>query len=112
MSTWRHGGRYLGEVQRHAFGVAANRSFFAYAELSVDSKCLGARSSLHRSLRKMAHHTLAEGSPMGLVATCMFVCLLVFGPQVLGYLDDDGTIKIALVATFAMGVVAGYRARG
>ena len=49
---------------------------------------------------------------MGLVATCMFVCLLVFGPQVLGYLDDDGTIKIALVATFAMGVVAGYCARG
>ncbi len=48
---------------------------------------------------------------MGLVATCMFVCLFVFGPQVLGYSDDDGTIKIALFATFAMGVVAGYSAR-
>ena len=25
MSTWRHGGRYLGEVQRHSFGVAAGQ---------------------------------------------------------------------------------------
>jgi hypothetical protein len=48
---------------------------------------------------------------MGLIATSLFVCLFVFGPQVLGYADDDGTIKIALFATFVFGVLTGYRAR-
>ncbi|UVO52699.1 hypothetical protein [Sphingomonas sp. SUN039] len=49
---------------------------------------------------------------MGFIATALFVCLFVFGPQVLGYSDDDGGIKLALFATFAFGVLAGYRARG
>ena len=48
---------------------------------------------------------------MGLIAACMFVCLFVFGPQILGYTDDDGTIKIALFASFVFGLVAGYSAR-
>lgn len=49
---------------------------------------------------------------MGFVATAMFVCLFFFGPQVLGYSDDDANIKLALFATFAFGLLAGYRAKG
>jgi hypothetical protein len=48
---------------------------------------------------------------MGLIATSLFVGLFVFGPQVLGYSDDDGTIKIALFATFVFGLLTGYRAK-
>ena len=48
---------------------------------------------------------------MRLIAIAMFVILFVFGPQMLGYADDDGTIKIALFATFVFGVLAGYRSR-
>lgn len=48
---------------------------------------------------------------MRLIAIAMFVILFVFGPQILGYADDDGTIKIALFATFVLGLVAGYSGR-
>lgn len=48
---------------------------------------------------------------MGLIATALFVGLFTFGPTVLGYSDDDGTVRIALFATFVFGLLTGYRAR-
>lgn len=47
---------------------------------------------------------------MGLLATALFVGLFAFGPEVLGYADDDGTVRLALFATFVFGLLTGYRA--
>jgi hypothetical protein len=55
----------------------------------------------------------AEGIiAMGFIATTLFMCLFVFGPQMFSYADDDGSIKLALLATFGFGLLTGYRARG
>jgi hypothetical protein len=48
---------------------------------------------------------------MGVLATGLFVALFVFGPQVLGYSDGDGSIRLAMFATFVFGLLTGYRAR-
>jgi len=48
---------------------------------------------------------------MGFIATALFICLFVYGPQVFGYSDDDSSIKLALFTTFVFGLLAGYRAR-
>lgn len=48
---------------------------------------------------------------MGVLATGLFVALFVFGPEVLGYADEDGSVRIALFATFVFGLLTGYRAR-
>ena len=48
---------------------------------------------------------------MGVLATALFVGLFAFGPEVLGYSDDDGMVRIALFATFVFGLLTGYRAQ-
>lgn len=48
---------------------------------------------------------------MGVLATTLFVGLFAYGPEMLGYADDNGTVRIALFATFVFGLLTGYRAR-
>ena len=48
---------------------------------------------------------------MALFAAALFVLLFAFGEQSFGWSDPDAHVKIALVASFLFGLVAGIRAR-
>lgn len=48
---------------------------------------------------------------MALLAAAMFVMLFAFGEQGFGWSDPDAHVKLALVASFLFGLVAGIRAR-
>ncbi len=44
------------------------------------------------------------------LALAMFVGLFAFGQQIVGYDGPHGRVQLALLATFAFGVLIGYRA--
>ena len=44
------------------------------------------------------------------LALAMFVGLFAFVQQIVGYYDPHGRVQLALLATFAFGVLIGYRA--
>ncbi|EQB02719.1 hypothetical protein L288_16230 [Sphingobium quisquiliarum P25] len=44
------------------------------------------------------------------LALAMFVGLFAFGQQIVGYSDPHGKVQLALLATFAFGLLVGYRA--
>lgn len=44
------------------------------------------------------------------LALAMFVGLFAWGEQAVGYHDPDGKVRLALLASFAFGLLIGYRA--
>lgn len=46
------------------------------------------------------------------LATLMFMGLFGFGASYFGWSDPVGKIRLALFATFTLGVIAGYKTRG
>jgi hypothetical protein len=48
----------------------------------------------------------------GAIAIAMFVALVGFGGKYFGWSDPDGKVQLALITSFILGVVGGYRARG
>ena len=46
---------------------------------------------------------------MALLALAMFVTLFGFGDDLLGYRDNEGMVRLALMATFTFGIICGYR---
>lgn len=47
----------------------------------------------------------------GAIAIAMFVALVGFGGKYFGWSDPDGKVQLALITSFILGVVGGYRAR-
>ena len=46
------------------------------------------------------------------VAIAMFVALVGWGGRYFGWSDPDGKVQLALVTSFILGIVGGFRARG
>ncbi|MBC2778457.1 hypothetical protein [Parasphingopyxis marina] len=46
---------------------------------------------------------------MAALALGMFVALFAFGQDLVGYHDPDGTVKLALLATFVFGIICGSK---
>jgi len=45
------------------------------------------------------------------LALAMFVGLFAWGQEIVGYDDPHGKVQLALLATFAFGLMVGYRAK-
>ena len=48
---------------------------------------------------------------MGLVAICLFVALFGFGQRYFGWSDPDGAVQLALISSFVLGIMAGFKNR-
>lgn len=48
---------------------------------------------------------------MGLLAICVFVALFGFGGRFFGWSDPEGKVQLALVASFVLGIMAGFKNR-
>jgi hypothetical protein len=46
------------------------------------------------------------------VAIAMFVALVGWGADYFGWSDPDGKIQLAIITTFIMGVICGYKTKG
>jgi hypothetical protein len=46
------------------------------------------------------------------VAIAMFVALVGFGGKYFGWTDPNGKVQLALITSFILGIVGGFKARG
>jgi hypothetical protein len=46
------------------------------------------------------------------IAIAMFVALAVWGDRYFGWSDPHGRIQLAIVTTFVLGVLCGYKSKG
>lgn len=46
------------------------------------------------------------------LSATMFMALFGFGASYFGWLDPDGKVRLALFATFTLGIICGYKTRG
>ena len=46
------------------------------------------------------------------LAALMFMGLFGFGASFFGWSDPEGTVRLALFATFTLGIICGYKTRG
>ena len=49
---------------------------------------------------------------VGGIAIVMFVALVGWGSGYFGWTDPDGKVQLALVTSFILGIIGGYRAKG
>jgi len=53
-----------------------------------------------------------ESSMMVALAATMFMALFGFGATYFGWSDPEGKVRLALFATFTLGIICGYKTRG
>jgi hypothetical protein len=46
------------------------------------------------------------------IAIAMFVALVGWGEAYFGWSDPENTIQLAIITTFIMGVICGYKSKG
>jgi hypothetical protein len=46
------------------------------------------------------------------IAVAMFVALFGWGGEYFGWTDPNGKVQLALVTSFILGIIGGYRAKG
>lgn len=49
---------------------------------------------------------------VGGIAIAMFVALVGWGGRYFGWEDPDGKVQLALVTSFILGIIGGFKARG
>jgi hypothetical protein len=49
---------------------------------------------------------------VGGIAIAMFVALVAWGGRYFGWDDPEGRVQLALVTSFILGIVGGYKAKG
>lgn len=49
---------------------------------------------------------------VGGIAIAMFVALVGWGGKYFGWTDPDGKIQLALVTSFILGIIGGYKSKG
>jgi uncharacterized membrane protein YjjB (DUF3815 family) len=52
-----------------------------------------------------------EGYMVGGIAIAMFIALVGWGARYFGWSDPDGKIQLALITSFILGIIGGFRAR-
>jgi hypothetical protein len=53
-----------------------------------------------------------EFEMVGGIAIAMFVALVGFGGKYFGWNDPDGKIQLALITSFILGIIGGFKSRG
>jgi hypothetical protein len=53
-----------------------------------------------------------EDRMVGGVAIAMFVALVGWGARYFGWSDPDGKVQLALITSFILGIIGGFKARG
>ncbi len=48
---------------------------------------------------------------VAMIAIVMFVALVGVGGKYFGWSDPDGTVTLALITSFILGIIGGYKAR-
>ncbi|HZU51577.1 MAG TPA: hypothetical protein VE968_06850 [Sphingomicrobium sp.] len=63
-------------------------------------------------------HSLVNGSPalgrfsmVGGIAIAMFVALVGWGGRYFGWEDPEGKVQLALITSFILGIIGGFKAR-
>ena len=54
----------------------------------------------------------AEGHMVAGLSIAMFVALIGFGSRYFGWSDPEGKVQLALITSFILGVIGGFKARG
>jgi len=54
----------------------------------------------------------STGFAMVALAAMMFMALFGFGASYFGWSDPEGKVRLALFATFTLGIICGYKTRG
>jgi hypothetical protein len=49
---------------------------------------------------------------VGAIAIAMFVALVGFGGRYFGWDDPEGRVQLALITSFILGIIGGYKAKG
>jgi hypothetical protein len=49
---------------------------------------------------------------VGAIAIAMFVALVGFGGNYFGWEDPGGRVQLALITSFILGIIGGYKAKG
>ena len=49
---------------------------------------------------------------VGGIAIAMFIALVGWGSRYFGWSDPDGTVQLALITSFILGIIGGFKARG
>ena len=49
---------------------------------------------------------------VGAIAIAMFIALVGFGSRYFGWSDPDGKIQLALITSFILGIIGGFKSRG
>ncbi len=49
---------------------------------------------------------------MAYIAMLMFIALVSFGGQYVGWTDPGGRVQLALFSAFIFGIICGYRVKG
>jgi hypothetical protein len=65
----------------------------------------------YRSCRKRIR-PLDEDRMVGGIAIAMFVALVGWGGRYFGWSDPDGKVQLALVTSFILGIIGGFKSRG
>jgi hypothetical protein len=67
----------------------------------------------------MIGHSPVKYSPAGRssemvggIAIAMFIALVGFGGKYFGWADPDGKVQLAMVTSFILGIIGGFKARG
>jgi hypothetical protein len=53
-----------------------------------------------------------RSAAMAYFATALFLGLFMVGPTYFGWADPNGRVSLALMTTFLLGAVAGYKSKG
>jgi len=49
---------------------------------------------------------------VGAIGIAMFVALVGFGGRYFGWDDPEGRVQLALITSFILGIIGGYKAKG
>ena len=67
----------------------------------------------------MMNHMPVNPSPalggilmVGGIAIAMFIALVGWGSHYFGWADPDGKVQLALITSFILGIIGGFKARG
>lgn len=60
---------------------------------------------------RKVHPALFDEDHMAPIAIAMFIALFAFGAKYFGWDDADGKIQLALVTSFILGIISGYKVR-
>jgi len=67
---------------------------------------------IHLAEARLASAWGEGGSMVAGLAIAMFVALVGWGGSYFGWSDPDGKVQLALVTSFILGIIGGFRARG